>query len=416
MNKSRFKYKDNNLYVEGVSIEKIVKKIGTPVYVYSESYFHDQLSMLKKAFEKASVLICYSLKVCHNVNVVKSFVEKGCGLDIVSGGELYRGIKSGVDPKKIIYSGVAKTTKEIREAIQTGILMFNVESEQELDRINKIGGEKGEKVPIAIRVNPNVDAQTHPHITTGMKKNKFGIDHSLIMNIYKKAKNLSNIEIVGIDCHIGSQILDIKPFRDAIKIIARYTKELQRDGINIKYVDVGGGLGIPYKDSDRVISCKEYANAVTKPFKGMDIMFILEPGRFLTASAGVLIAEVQYTKENSAGKKFVIINTGMHHLIRPPLYDGFHRIIPLKRKSTNKIKVDVVGPICESTDFLARDRELEEVESGDILAITDVGAYGMVLSSHYNSHPLPPEVLVKGSNYKIIREKETYEDLLFKEV
>lgn len=412
-----FYYKDKKLTVEGVSVEDIIRKVGTPSYIYSSNSFKNQLSKLKNAFQKVSCIICFSLKVCHNVNVVKYFVDTGCGLDIVSGGELFRALKSRVDSKKVVYSGVAKTEQEIIEAIAAGILMFNVESEEELERINRIGRSLNKRIPIAIRVNPNIDAKTLPYITTGMKENKFGIDHELVLPVYRKACGMKNIELIGIDCHIGSQLLDVTPYGEALRIIAGYVKALRTEGIQIKYVDVGGGLGIPYKENDPEVSCEEYAKAVTEPFSGISgITIILEPGRFLTAPGGILVTSVQYIKENSAKKRFVIVDTGMHHLIRPPLYNAFHRIIPIEQKSDREVKVDVVGPICESTDFIGKNYLLEEVFQDDLLAIMDTGAYCMVLSSYYNSHPSPVEVLVNGTDFKIIRKRESYEDMLLHEI
>jgi len=408
-----FYYKDNRLKVEEIDVEKIINEVGTPAYIYSSGSFKNQLSQLESAFQAVPHLVCYSLKVCHNIHVVRLFVDQGCGLDIVSGGELYRALKAGVDPKKIVYSGVAKTEEEIQEAAHAGLLMLNVESEQELERINKIGRLLKKRVPIAIRVNPNINAKTHPYITTGMKKNKFGIDHEFVLSVYQKARTMTNVEILGVDCHIGSQLLDVKPFRDALEIIAGYVRQFRKQGIAIKYVDVGGGLGIPYKEGDPTVSTEEYAKAITGPFLDIpDIMFVLEPGRFLAAQGGILVTSVQYIKENSAKKRFVIVDTGMHHLMRPPLYDGFHAIVPVERRTDRKVKVDVVGPICESTDFLAKDRPLEEVAQGDLLAIKNVGAYCVVLSSHYNSHLMPVEVLVDRSDFRVIRRRETYDEML----
>ena len=410
-------YEKDNLMVESITVEEIINKVGTPAYIYSKSSFIEKLSQLKDAFANFSTIICYSIKVCHNTNIIKTFANEGCGADIVSGGELYRALKAGVNPRKIVYSGVGKTTKEIVEAINADILMLNIESEQELERINLIGKSLNRKVPISIRVNPDVDAKTHPYITTGMNENKFGIDSGKVMELYKIANGMSNINVCGIDLHIGSQLLDLKPYGDAMKIAAGYVKQLKAENIEIKYVDVGGGLGVSYKEEQNSISVREYASMITEPFKDIkDITFILEPGRFLTAEAGILVTRVQYEKENLYGKKFLIVDTGMHHLIRPPLYGGYHNIIPVKKNKDTMIKADVVGPICESTDFLGKERLIENVSQNDLLAVTDAGAYGIVLASHYNSHSLPVEVLVDGSKYKVIRKRGTYEELLNGEV
>lgn len=406
-------YKENQLMMEELKIEDIMKETGTPAYLYSKGSLLNQLKQLKEAFQSSNVLFCYSLKVCHNINIANVFVNEGCGIDIVSGGELYRALKAGADPKKIVYSGVAKTGKEIKEAIEADILMFNVESEQELMRINSIAASMNKKVSISLRINPGVDAKTHPYITTGMKENKFGIDCEMGLEIYKSAMQMENINICGIDLHIGSQLLDITPYGEAMKVVADYVRTLKSMNIPIKYVDIGGGIGIPYTADKSTPDLLEYARLITEPFKDLsEITFILEPGRFLTAQAGLLITEVQYIKDNSYGKRFVIVDTGMHHLIRPSLYQAYHEIIPVIKKDKQKNKVDVVGPICESSDFLAKDRLIEEATQGDLLAVTDAGAYGMSMASHYNSHELPVEVLVSKDAYKIIKKRETYVDLL----
>jgi diaminopimelate decarboxylase len=406
-------YNENQLMMEDLKIEEIIKETGTPTYLYSKGSLLNQLNQLKDAFHSANVLFCYSLKVCHNINIANVFVNEGCGIDIVSGGELYRALKAGADPRKIVYSGVGKTVKEIKEAIEANILMFNVESEQELQRINKIAASMDKKVSVSLRINPGVDAKTHPYITTGMKENKFGIDCEMGLEIFSRAMQMENINICGIDLHIGSQLLDISPYGEAMKVVADYVRTLKSMNIPIRYVDIGGGIGIPYTKDQSTPNLSEYARLVTEPFKDMpEITFILEPGRFLTAQAGLLITEVQYTKDNSYGKRFVIVDTGMHHLIRPSLYQAYHNIIPVDKKDKPKRNVDIVGPICESADFLAKDRLLDEITQGDLLAVTDAGAYGMSMASHYNSHELPVEVLVSKDSYKIIKKRETYENLL----
>lgn len=410
-------YKDSHLMIEDRKVEDIIRGTGTPAYLYSKGSMINQLNKLKGAFTEKSTIICYSMKVCHNINIAKVFVEEGCGIDIVSGGELYRAIKAGADPKKIVYSGVGKTVKEIREAIEADILMFNVESEQELIRINDIASSMDKIVSIALRINPGVDAKTHPYITTGMKENKFGIDCEMGIDIFKRAMLLKNVNICGIDLHIGSQLLDVTPYGEAMKIVADYVRQLRAMDIPIKYIDIGGGIGIPYTEGKSSPDLKEYADLITYPFNDMpDITFILEPGRFLTAQAGILVTEVQYIKDNSYGKRFVIIDSGMHHLIRPSLYQAYHNIIPLLRKDKPMKQVDIVGPICESTDFLGKNHILEEVSQGDLLAVVDAGAYGIVMASHYNSHSLPVEVLVDKDAHRLIRKRESYEDLLLGEM
>ncbi len=410
-------YNDQQLMMEDLRVEDITQDIGTPAYLYSKGSLLNQLMRLKEAFSQSKTLICYSLKVCHNTNIAKVFVEEGCGIDIVSGGELYRALKAGADPKKIVYSGVAKTVNEIKEAIDADILMFNIESEQELIRIHDIASAMNKTVSVALRINPGVDAKTHPYITTGMKENKFGIDSEMGIDIFRRAMQMKHINVCGIDLHIGSQLLDITPYGEAIKIVAEYVRKLRSMGIPIQYIDIGGGIGIPYSEEKNSPDLSEYADLIINPFRDMqDITFVLEPGRFLTAQAGILITEVQYIKDNSYGKRFVIIDSGMHHLIRPSLYQAYHNIIPVNRKEKSMKEVDIVGPICESTDFLAKSRHMEEVSQGDLLAVTDAGAYGIVMASHYNSHSLPAEILVDQDTYHIIRRKETYEDLLLGEI
>jgi diaminopimelate decarboxylase len=410
-------YQENQLMVEKVNVEAIVKEVGTPAYLYSKGSMVYQLEQLKHAFDGKKLLICYSMKVCHNTNIAKVFVEHGCGADIVSGGELYRAIKAGADPSKIVFSGVAKTAREIREALQAGILMFNVESEEELQRINQIATSMEKTASVALRINPGVDAKTHPYITTGMKENKFGIDSELGVEIYQRAMQMSNIEVCGIDLHIGSQLLDVAPYGEAMKIVADYIRKLRANNVPIRYVDIGGGIGIPYTTDKSSPDLKEYAKLITEPFYDMpDITFVLEPGRFLVAQAGILITEVQYCKENSYGKRFVIVDSGMHHLIRPCLYQAHHDIIPVTKKNKPELLVDIVGPICESSDFFAKGRQMEELTQGDLLAVCDAGAYGVVMASHYNSHSLPVEVLVDKDAAQLIRRRETYEDLLLGEL
>lgn len=406
-------YQENQLMIEQIAVEDIIKETGTPTYIYSKESMLHQLTQLEESFQQNNIMICYSMKVCNNTNIAKVFVEHGCGVDIVSGGELYRAIKAGADPKKIVYSGVAKTEREIREAIQANILLFQIESEQELIRINQIAAAMNKTVSVSLRINPGVDAKTHPYITTGMKENKFGIDCELGIEIYKRAMLMSNIQVRGIDLHIGSQLLDVAPYQEAMIIIADYVRKLRAMNIPIQYIDIGGGIGIPYSPEQASPDLQEYARLITMPFQDMpDLTFILEPGRFLVAQAGVLITEVQYIKENSYEKRFVIVDSGMHHLIRPCLYQAYHNIIPVIKKNRAEITVDIVGPICESTDFFAKNRLVEEVSQGDLLAVCDAGAYGIVMASHYNSHSLPVEVLVHHDSYQVIRRRESYEDML----
>ena len=407
------RYERDELHVEGVSAAEIASRVGTPFYAYSSGAFRDRVARVEAGFARVPHLICYSLKVCHNVNVARLFAEQGCGFDVVSGGELFRALRAGADPRRIVYSGVGKTEREIAEALDAGILFFNVESLQELARLDAVAGRLGKRAPVAIRVNPNVDAKTHPYITTGLRENKFGIDAALAFEAYSAARDLRNLQVVGIDCHIGSQLLDVAPFAAAAARLAEMIEALRREGFELRYVDVGGGLGIRYRESDAEPSVAEYAAAIIGGLGGLrDLTLVLEPGRFLAGTAGILVSRVQYVKRNAAGKTFVIVDTGMHHLIRPPLYGGHHDIVPVSRKREAPSDVDVVGPICESSDFLGKDRPIGPVCQGDLLATLNAGAYGIVLASHYNSHPVAAEVLVDGAKFRLIRERESYEDLL----
>ncbi len=319
------RYEKDELHVEGVSVAEIAERVGTPFYVYSSASFRNQVSRIEREFAGVSHLTCFSLKVCHNVSVVRLFVDQGCGLDIVSGGELFRALRAGADPGRIVYSGVGKTEREVAEALDAGILFFNVESLQELDRLDAVAGRVGRRAPVSIRVNPNVDAKTHPYITTGLRDNKFGIDAKLVPEAYRIARRLRHLEVVGIDFHIGSQLLDASPYADAAARIAEMIEALRSDGCQLRYADVGGGLGIRYRESDSEPPIGEYARALVGALGGFrNLTIVLEPGRFLAGPAGALVGCVQYVKQNSAGKTFVIVDTGMHHLIRPPLYGGHH--------------------------------------------------------------------------------------------
>ena len=409
-----FDYRDSELYCEEVPVAAIAAKIGTPFYLYSHATLTRHFNKFDGAFEGVDRLICFSAKANTNLAVLKLFADLGCGLDIVSGGELYRGLKAGFSPERIVYSGVGKRVDEIDYALETGILVFNIESFDELRLISERAGVMNRKASIAIRVNPNVDPKTHPYISTGLKKNKFGIENESAFEAYQTASRLENIEIVGIDCHIGSQITDVKPFEDALlslrQLISRLNNELN---IAIKYVDMGGGLGITYStESPPLLS--EYANAIRKHLEDTDSKLILEPGRVFVGNAGILVTRVLSTK-SSADKNFVIIDAGMNDLMRPALYGAFHTIQPVLKSEEGSFKADVVGPICESSDFLAQDRELAKVKNGDLLAVMSSGAYGFVMSSNYCSRLRVAEVMVKGNQFEVVTVRERYEDLVEKE-
>jgi diaminopimelate decarboxylase len=351
--------------------------------------------------------------------LLRTFAKEGSGFDIVSGGELFRALKAGGDPKKIVFSGVGKKQDEIEYALRSEILMFNVESEDELVALNDIARGLGKKAPISLRVNPDVDPQTHPYISTGMKKAKFGVEIKQSVEAYKKAASLPNVDVVGVDCHIGSQLTSLSPFIDALARVREYLDRvlvgsLQKEGAQIRYLDLGGGLGINYND-ETPPQPEEYARAIIDGLEGLDITLILEPGRVIVGNAGILVTEVQYVKENDA-KRFVIVDGGMNDLIRPALYGSYQAIQPVVKTEAETIIADIVGPICESGDFFAKDREIGRPQRGDLLAVMSAGAYGFTMASNYNSHPKAPEILVDGDKYYIVRKRESLEDLINGEV
>ncbi|MBI5048457.1 MAG: diaminopimelate decarboxylase [Deltaproteobacteria bacterium] len=405
-----FTYKNNKFYAEAVSIEKIAKEVGTPCYIYSHKTLTRHYAAFDEAFKDVPHLICYSVKANSNIAVLNTFIKAGGGVDIVSGGELFRALKAGANPKKIVYSGVGKREDEIEYALKTGILMFNVESPEELRAINKIAGRLKKKANFAIRVNPNVDPKTHPYISTGLKKNKFGIETEQAIQEYVYAKNnLKNLIPIGVDCHIGSQLTQLSPFVDALRKTKEIILTLRSEGVEVKYLDMGGGLGITYENEDAPHPSK-YGKAVIDATRGLDVTLIFEPGRVMVGNAGILVAKVLYTKQGTE-KNFIIVDAAMNDLARPSLYGSYHAIKAVTKKSAKEIVADVVGPICESGDFFAKDRELPPFKSGDLMAIMSAGAYGFSMSSNYNSRPRAAEVMIKGNKFTIIRERESYKDL-----
>ncbi len=416
---NHFEYRNGEMFAEDVPLKRIAQEVGTPAYVYSLATLKRHYKVFDQAFAKARHIVCFSVKANSNLALLRAFAKEGSGFDIVSGGELFRALKVGADPKKIVFSGVGKKKEEIEYALNAGILMFNVESEQELSVLNEIGAGIGKKAPISLRVNPDVDPQTHPYISTGMKKAKFGVDIKKSLETYKKALSLKNIEVVGVDCHIGSQLTSLTPFVDALAKVREYLDrvlagEMKKEGAQIRYLDLGGGLGINYHDETPPLP-DAYAQAIIQGLEGLDITLILEPGRVIVGNAGILLTEVQYLKETDT-KKFVIVDGGMNDLIRPALYGSYQAIQPVIETNSAKIVADVVGPICESGDFFAKDREIARPQRGDFLAVMSAGAYGFTMASNYNSHPKPPEVLVDGDKYYLVRERESLEDLIRGEV
>ena len=406
-----FQHHGDDLYCEDVSVARIAEEVGTPVYIYSHATLTRHFQALDEAFSFVPHLICFALKANANLAVLKLFADLGGGLDVVSGGELYRGIAAGVLPQRIVYAGVGKTRDEIAYALKSGILMFNVESDQELRRISEIATEQGCTARIALRVNPDVDPKTHPYIATGLKQSKFGIDIGRALEEYEAAKKLPGLEVVGIHQHIGSQITKIQPFVDSLTRTVSLVRQLREQGTDIRYIDIGGGLGITYNDETPPLPL-EFAQALVSVIRDLNATVILEPGRVLVGNAGILVTRVLYTKQ-SAVKKFVVVDAGMNDLARPSLYGSYHAIWRVHRVAgRDEVKVDVVGPICESGDFLAKDRVLSRFEPGELMAVMSAGAYGHTMSSNYNARPRAPEVMVRGSQYYVVRERETYADLV----
>jgi len=407
---NHFSYQEDTLFCENVCIKDIAENVGTPFYLYSYATIKRHFLIFDNAFDGVERLVCYSAKANSNLAVLTLLASLGAGLDIVSGGELYKGLKAGFPANRIVYSGVGKRVDEIDFALRESILMFNVESLEELALIDMRAALMETVAPIAIRVNPDVDPNTHPYISTGLKKNKFGIDTATAIKAYEMASTLQHVNILGVDCHIGSQISEVKPFQDALGDILSLVGELKRKGITITTLDMGGGLGITYQ-GESPPEPNEYAKAIQEILKPTEYRLILEPGRVIVGNAGTLITSVLYRKPGR-DKEFVITDAGMNDLIRPSLYQAFHAIQPVVKNDRNPIKADVVGPICESGDFLAVDRELADVQKGDLLAIMSAGAYGFVMSSNYCSRPKVPEVMVKGDVYSVTNRRQSYEDMI----
>lgn len=405
-----FKYKNHQLHCEDIPIQQIAGKVGTPFYLYSYHTLVRHFTVFDDAFKGIPHLVCYSAKANSNLAFLRLFVSLGGGVDVVSGGELYRALKGGADPQKIVFSGVGKREDEIEYALRSDILMFNVESSQELQVINGVAERIGKKASIAIRVNPDIDPKTHPYISTGMKQNKFGIDILRAPMAYQQASQLPNLEIIGIDCHLGSQLVEVEPFIEALRKLKRLVENLRNEGMEINYLDLGGGLGITYEDEEPPHPM-EYASTLLEEIRGFGCTLILEPGRVIVGNAGVLISKVLYTKENEE-KRFVIIDAGMNDLVRPSYYGSYHQILPVKEETREEIVADVVGPICESSDFLAKGRRMPNLRSGELIAVMSAGAYGFSMSTNYNSRPRLAEVLVRDNQMFVIRQREVYEDLV----
>lgn len=407
---NEFKFKKNRLYSEGVSVERIAEKEGTPFYLYSRKTFLRHFNVFDGAFKKIDHITCFAVKANSNIAILNILAKAGAGADIVSGGELFRAKKAGFPPKKIIFSGVGKTSEEIEFALRSGILMFNIESSGEAEVINGIAARMKKKASVAFRINPDIDPKTHPYISTGLSKNKFGISIDDAVGEYRTAKKMKWLDVIGIHYHIGSQLTSVTPFVDSLKRMKILFGNLRNEGINIKYFDMGGGLGITYKDETPPHPC-EYAEALLPHIKDLGCTVLFEPGRVISGNSGILVTKVLFTK-NTSVKSFVIVDAGMNDLVRPSLYGAYQEIVPVRQNNREKIQVDVVGPICETGDFLARDRMLRQVNKGELLAVMSAGAYGFTMSSVYNSRPKVPEILADGKDYQVIRKRESYADLV----
>jgi diaminopimelate decarboxylase len=434
-----FRYRDGKLYCEDVDLARVAEEFGTPLYVYSAGTLLDHYARLDAAFAPVDHLICYAVKANSNGAILKLLAGSGAGFDIVSGGELFRALKAGTDPQKCTFAGVGKSREEIEYALEQRVYSFNVESEAEVEYIDKIAAGKNVRAPIALRANPDVTAHTHAYITTGSEENKFGIALDQLAAIYARAAKMRNLDIVGLQMHIGSQITEAEPFAAAINKVAPLVRQLKTE-YGIKFFSIGGGMGIIYRRAlesgsgkwwhehggeSSAFSIKDYADAVVPPLHALGIRVLVEPGRFLVGNAGVLLTRVRFVKQTRR-KKFAIVDAGMNDLIRPALYEAYHEIVPVKEissmsrsKSKSKSdteKIDIVGPVCETGDFLALGREMPALEEGDLLAVMSAGAYGFVMASNYNSRPLPAEVLVRGDKFALIQKRQTNQDLIRSEV
>jgi diaminopimelate decarboxylase len=411
---SHFGYHDHELYAEDVPLARIAERHGTPCYVYSRAALTEAFLIFDAAFSTREHLVCYAVKANSNLAVLNLFARLGSGFDIVSGGELERVLAAGGDARKTVFSGVGKSEPEMRRALAAGIRCFNVESASELERLNHVAGALGKKAPVSLRVNPDVDARTHPYIATGLRENKFGVPYGDALALYRRADRLPHLKIEGIGCHIGSQLTDVAPFAAALGRILDLVERLQAENITVSHIDAGGGLGIHYRD-EALPSMGDYAGALLGPLGTRPHALLLEPGRCLTGNAGLLLTRVEYLKHGEE-KNFAVVDAAMNDLLRPALYDAWHEILPVTAEADGVAQsYEIVGPVCESGDFLARDRELS-IREGDLLAIMSAGAYGMSMSSNYNTRPRPAEVVVDGTAFHLVRERESIAQLMAHEV
>ncbi|AOV15678.1 diaminopimelate decarboxylase [Acidihalobacter aeolianus] len=404
-----FVYQGDALYAEAVSLEDIAERYGTPCYVYSRATLERHWHAFDRALGDHPHLVCYAVKANGNLALLNLLARLGSGFDIVSVGELERVLQAGGDPSRVVFSGIGKQASDMRRALEVGIRCFNVESVPELERLNAVAGELGVRAPVSLRVNPDVDPGTHPYIATGLKESKFGIDIDVARDVYRRAAGLAHIDVAGVDCHIGSQLTRLSPFLDALDRILALIESLRAEGIAIRHLDLGGGLGIRYRDESPP-SPAEYAAAIKKRLGDRLLEILLEPGRAIVGNAGILLTRVEYLKE-TAHKQFAVVDAAMNDLLRPALYQGWHEILPVGRRTGETRRYDVVGPVCETGDFLGKDRDLC-IATGDLLAIRTVGAYGFAMSSNYNARPRPPEVMVDGDRLHLVRERESMAQLM----
>ncbi len=409
-----FSYRNNKMYCGNVPLKEIILSAGTPVYIYNKQFFEDRYNEFHNAFSEINHEIYFAIKSNFNLSVIKTFTDLGSGTDVNSRGEMYRALNAGVSPSKMVLSGVGKTRDEIKMGLEHDLLMLKAESEEEILLINEIAGKMNKTARVAIRVNPDVDAETHPYISTGLMQNKFGLNIAEAIELFSMGTKLKNIEFTGIDMHIGSQIIKIDPFAEAVDKLSAVYFDLKAKGIHLKHFDIGGGMGVSYK-GEKVFTINEFASVLIPKLKKLDCKIFFEPGRYLTANGGILVSQVLFTKMNN-DKNFLIVDAAMNDLLRPSIYNAYHHIQPLELISGNEdIVADIVGPVCESGDFFAKERLISKLNREDYLAILSCGSYGMVMSSNYNGRRRPPEVLVDNDSFKIIRSRESYEHLLWDE-
>lgn len=409
----QFRYVNGELYCESTPVSAIVESVGTPVYIYSKNHFITSYNGFKNAFSGIEAEIFYAVKSNFNLSVIKTFIDSGAGVDVNSAGEFLRALKAGAKPSRMILTGVGKRPDELKLGLDYDVLMIKAESCEEVTAIDNIAASLGVRARVALRVNPDVDPMTHPYISTGLAENKFGIPIARAVEIYKSWRDYKSIDFTGIDMHIGSQITTISPFIESTERVAKLYKEIAAMGVPLQHFDLGGGIGVRYKD-EKTFTVDEYASALIPVLKKTGAVALFEPGRYLTANGGILVTKIEYTKSNGQ-KVFYIVDAAINDLLRPSIYSAYHHVQPVKIASSGTLEVDIVGPVCESGDFFAKDREILRSESGSLLAVMTAGSYGMVMSSNYNARRRPPEVMVEGDKFRIIRSRETYDHMFYDE-